>query len=177
MSLAMTLLWTQSCLHQNCQLCLDLVFLSNELFWFKSSLVNQSSLKLLQPIENNTSTSGYLLSNDGSFKAKELKLKMRLGILEIGSNLKSQKRSDGKCPMCGRFESTKHFLLQCPAYNVPRYEMFDRLFYSVPNDIFNNFICNANFATTALLGCHDDIFNKYFMIFISQVWSIRREHF
>ena len=108
-----------------------------------------------------------------SFKARLLKLKLRLGVLGIGCNMKRQNRSDGKCPKCGEFESVKHFILMCPAYNAQRLAMFTKLKNTVPSETFNFLLCENDFTIAALLGSHDDIFNECFMPFLFQIWRER----
>ena len=142
---------------------------------FQKDTAEHSSLILFRTLKDDVEASEYLTNDNTSFRAKQLKFKMRAGVLGLGADITRQHRGDGVCKMCGCFETVKHFILSCPAYNVERQHMILNIKQSITSEEFDCFISNMDFALTAVLGSHDDYFNKHFMLYIEKAWSIRNE--
>ena len=137
---------------------------------------NSSSLLLLKTLKDNVQCSGYLETSNGTFKAKQLKFKLRTGVLGLGADLVRQHRGQGTCTACGQFENAKHFILQCPSYNDLRRDMFNSIKQETETQMFDCFIREMDFALSAVLGSHDDCFNKHFMTYIQHAWKKRSEN-
>ena len=146
---------------------------------FHSTIEKYNSLKLfcrLLPESCISECSPYLRSKSGSFYAKHLKLKMRTGTLGLGEDLLIQKRGSGLCPLCGAFETVKHFIFTCLHYSSIRKDMYDKLLaYDV--NAFNMFISNFDFATSRVLGSHDNHYNEHFLLFLENAWTLRKMMF
>ena len=108
-----------------------------------------------------------------SYKWLKVKLKMRLGVSGLGEDLHRQHRGNGLCPMCGQFETLKHFVFECHAYNDERDLMMKDILSDSNVQMFNSFIQDLDFAILCVLGDHDDNFNKYFINYLSAVWPKR----
>ena len=81
----------------------------------------------------------------------------------------------GMCLYCSVFESSKHFIFQCPAYNTEWYGMLVSIKSNVVEEVFSLFIWDHDFAFYLDLGDHDDHFNKPFLKYLKQAWTIRSE--
>ena len=138
-----------------------------------NDLESQPSLRLYRLIKSDDRCSSYLC-NKGSFKAVQLKFKLRTGTLGLGEDHHRQHRDSWYCKFCGSFETVKHFILFCDAYNVDRFNMFSRLRQSIHEETFNLMISDPEFALFCLLGDHDDIFNWCFLSFLESAWSTRQ---
>ena len=125
-------------------------------------------------IKTHTFASGYLTNKASTFKALQLKLKMRTGVLGLGEDLYRQERGTGMCKYCNNFESLKHFILQCPAYNSIRQKMYLAIKDSVSEDVFNMFLQDLDCAMYFLIGEHDNIFNTHFLSYLTDAWDIRK---
>ena len=132
----------------------------------------QSSLKHFDKV--NPVCSSYLLTRT-TYKAVQLKFKLRTGILEIGENMSRQQRGNGQCPSCGAYETVKHIILLCKEYQSERQLMFVRIKDSVDEPSFNMFIRSPEYAMMKLLGEHDDYFNKEFLSFLLCMWTKRQQ--
>ena len=133
-----------------------------------------SSLMHYKMVKQDTFTSGYLANKASSFKALQLKLKLRTGVAGLGEDLHRQERGTGMCKYCNNFESLKHFILQCPAYNSIRHKMYLAIKDSVCEEDFNMFLQDLDIAMYALIGEHDNIFNIHFMSYLTDAWNIRK---
>ena len=131
------------------------------------------SLQHYKMVKENTFMSTYLNANT-KFKNIQLKFKFRNGVSDLGVDLNRQKRGSAMCKNCGSFESLKHFIFYCSAYNKERAKMFKNIQYSCDDNIFNMFIQNHDFALCMLLGDHDDALNSHFMEYVEQSWIRER---
>ena len=110
-----------------------------------------------------------------TFKAIQLKYKLRTGVLNIGENTARQHRDNGLCINCGDFESVKHFVMFCRAYSDERQLMYRRIKEAVDERTFNMFISSPDYALTKLLGEHEDCFNHEILTFLSDAWVKRQQ--
>jgi hypothetical protein len=150
------------------------VYASHQDF-FTKEVGNYQSLQMYKMIKEDISCSDYLKSEDDRFRAVQLKFKLRTGVLGIGADLHRQHRGPGLCKRCNVFETSKHFIFECPAYNNERGIMLNNIRNNVNDNLFSFFIQDPNFALCAVLGDHDDCFNKHFLTFIDKAWVIRKE--
>ena len=139
---------------------------------FNNDIMQASSLKYFCMVKENTFMSSYLQSR-GCFKGVQLKFKLRNGVSGLGEDLLRQKRGTGMCGHCGCFESLKHFLFFCPAYNSVRIELYKNLRFTCDTNIYNMFIQNFDFAICMLLGDHDDVLNGHSIKCLTDMWRIR----
>ena len=138
---------------------------------FEQDISHRSSLLHYRMVKSNSYASSYTLSQH-SFKWIQLKLKMRCGVSGLGEDLYRQHRDPGLCKYCGSFESLKHFVFICGAYAEERQSMYNAI-HKAYEPIFNVFLSNQDFALYALLGDHDNDFNKLFLEYLSKAWTIR----
>ena len=141
---------------------------------FTTTVRNMSSLKYFAVLKEGTAMSSYLHSQSIPFKGIQLKFKLRTGIAGLGEDLMRQHRGEGLCQKCGAFESLKHFIFQCTAYNSPRKIMMDTILVT-DRDIFNLFISDYNFAIQCVLGDHGGLFNDCFIRFLISAWKLRND--
>ena len=145
----------------------------NYVLKFFNSVEEMSSLKYFRHVKIDTYCSEYLLKSETNFKSAQLKFKLRTGTAGIGEDLTRQNRGPGNCHYCGEFESLKHLLFHCPAYNNERQLMYSTIHELTDDVTFSSFIQNQDTAICYLLGDHDDVFNRQFLHFITKVWNIR----
>ena len=86
-----------------------------------------------------------------------------MGCAGLGEDLARQNRDTGACTACGKFETLKHFVLDCPAYSVHRTEMLltianllyddstHNVFFNSPNSMMFYLLADHNF--------HRELFN------------------
>ena len=139
---------------------------------FYQDIMSYTSLQLYRMVKQDTSCAHYIISDKCSFRAMQLKFKLRTGVLGLGSDLHRQHRGSGLCNICGVFESAKHFIFQCPSYNPYRFNMLNSIRNCVSEDYFNVFIQDMDFALWVVLGNHDDI-NLHFGAFLEKAWKVR----
>ena len=139
---------------------------------FSKQIHSLPSLKYYRLMKENSFRSGYTLSK-AAFKNIQLKFKMRNGVSGLGEDLFRQKRGTGLCKHCGKFETLKHFMFQCEAYNSERSILYSKLKTLCDANVFNIMLQNHDFALHILLGDHDDAFNEHFLHFIGGAWSVR----
>ena len=139
---------------------------------FYRDIDSHSSLKYYKHIKQNTFCSEYLMSKF-PFKNTQIKFKIRNGVSGLGEDLHRQQRDNGLCKHCGSFESLKHYLFHCDAYNSARKTMYQSIKQTSTED-FNVFIRDPDYAICKLLGDHDDHFNQYMMDYINVTWNIRK---
>jgi hypothetical protein len=140
---------------------------------FQRDVNECSSLIHYRLVKENTSMSGYLDCDNKNFKAIQLKFKLRTGVSGIGEDLFRQKRGMGDCKFCGKFESIKHLIFNCPVYEAERQEMMNNIHKVYGDYTFKVFQNDLNFALYAVLGDHDDDFNRHFLDFLSKAWPKR----
>jgi len=140
---------------------------------FTKDIEERTSLLTYKYVKYDTFCSEYLTCDNGSFKAKQLKFKLRTGVLGLGADLVRQHRGQGDCKMCGEYESATHFIFKCPAYNNLRECMMKTILQCTNTQMFNYFIQDTVFALCTVLGCHDDVFNSSFLKYIDKAWAIR----
>ena len=141
---------------------------------FTKDIKQLSSLKYYSAVKEDTSMSEYLTSQ-APFSAVQLKFKLRTGVSGLGEDIYRQKRGTGFCKTCQTFETVKHFIFCCPAYNKQRQKLFASVKDSVPVEVFNMFLSNHDFALRCLLGEHDDPFNTHGLAYFNEAWKIRQE--
>ncbi len=141
---------------------------------FVHNIQQRTSLLNFCLVKANTFKSEYLYSTNCSFRGLQLKLKLRLGVADIGEVLKRQNRGDGICK-CGKFESLQHIVFYCQNYTTIRNVFYQCLKHNLPNYVFNSFINNPLLYMLHLLGDQDDVFNRAFTDFISILWKKRTE--
>ena len=129
-------------------------------------------VKYIRNIKENTFTPSYIYAKT-HFKWIQLKFRIRVGVSGIGEEINRQHRGAGRCIHCDTFETVKHFVLNCSAYDTERQTMFRNIKDNINDTIFSNFICNQDLALDMLLGDHDDIFNNQFLQFLSNAWKRR----
>jgi hypothetical protein len=140
---------------------------------FVTEINERSSLLHYRSVKENTLVSHYLYSC-ASYKAVQLKFKLRTGISGIGEDLHRQKRGPGYCKACGRFETVKHFILQCEHYATIRVSMLNGIKATYGDDVFSLFIQDQDFALQCLLGDHDNDFNSHFLSYLQKAWTLRQ---
>jgi hypothetical protein len=138
---------------------------------FSKAIDNLPSLKYYKLLKMDMQCTPYLYSNS-NFKAVQIKFKLRTGVAGLGEDLLRQKRDDGFCKYCRKFETLKHFIFYCPAYATERQTLFFNVAKAVDTETFSLFIQNVDSALGYLLGDHDDIFNKQFLLFVQKAWTI-----
>jgi hypothetical protein len=140
---------------------------------FFNIINSRPSLIHYKMVKENTFASKYLDCKSCTFKGIQIKFKIRMGVSGLGEDLRRQQRDTGMCKYCGKYESVKHFIFNCDAYNVPRSKMYNGIQMICNPKDFNMFIQDTTFAMYCLLGDHDDVFNRYFLPFLEQSWKIR----
>jgi hypothetical protein len=143
---------------------------------FTNDINSLSSLNLFRFLKTDVNRSEYLANEKYSFHARQLKFKLRTGVLGLGADLSRQHRGSGLCKICGNFETAKHFIFLCPAYSKLRQVMINDIKSCVGSQIFDCFIQDMDFAVSAVLGDHDDYFNQHFLRFVGKAWTLRNEH-
>lgn len=141
---------------------------------FEMNIKSFPSLHHYRMVKESTFAPDYIKSKFTHFKWFQLKFKLRVGISGIGEELFRQHRDNGVCKHCGQFESLKHFVFKCEAYSNARQCLYRNVSLSYDSDTFSLFLSDQNFALYALLGDHDDDFNKYFTHYLSEAWTIRQ---
>ena len=132
------------------------------------------SLRIFEMLKSDCNCSSYLKSK-APFNAIQLKMKLRTGVLGLGADLHRQHRGDGHCKFCLEYESPRHFILQCKAYQKERLEMYLNLEKAVDPETFNMILQSPELALVLLLGDHDDIINEIFLNYLSHAWLIQRD--
>ena len=140
---------------------------------FADGINNSSSLAHYRMVKETTFMPAYMTSLKVPFKGIQLKSKLRLGIGGLGEDLVRQHRGEGRCKNCDEFETLEHFILKCPAYNLPRAVMQEGIVKNVDDETFNMYIQDTRTAIYCLLGDHDNVFNRYFLSYAVQAWKIR----
>ena len=74
------------------------------------------------------------------------------------------------CKYCGQFETLKHLIFQCRAYNEERTTLLHKLCAQCDANDFNSILQDHDFALLMFLGDHDNIFNELFLYCIGSVW-------
>ena len=148
---------------------------SHHLETFARKVSEQPSLRLYRNVKNVPECSNYLLSYKNNFKATQLKFKLRVGVGGLGEDIYRQHRGDGLCKICNSFESMKHFIFHCQAYNIERQVMLLNIKMNVSDCDFSMFIQDLDYATCLLLGEHDDAYNTAFLAFIQKAWQRRND--
>lgn len=139
---------------------------------FNTSLMCKSSLKYYRCLKSNTKLSAYLCAKS-NFHATRIKFQLRTGISGIGEDLFRQKRGSGNCTSCGQFETLKHVLLYCNKYSEHRLALYNSIKLNFGDIGLNLFMQNSDYALSCLLGDNDDLYNKLFLEFITNVWRER----
>jgi hypothetical protein len=121
---------------------------------FMRKMEDMSSLRVYRLVKENTHCSPYLLSKEGTFKAKQLKFKLRTGVSGLGDDLYRQHRNPGLCKYCNKYENLQHFLLMCPAYHDARVSMMTKLKDRLDPDVFSFYLHNIDLTIYAMLGDH-----------------------
>ena len=143
---------------------------------FHTDIAEYPSLLHYRMVKSNTFAPEYIKSRSHSFKWIQLKFRLRTGISGIGEDLNRQHRDRGLCKYCGKYESIKHFIFECNAYKFARETLYENIKAKCDPTTFSNFLCDQTMALYALLGDHDDIFNTYFLEFVSQAWPLRQRN-
>ena len=115
----------------------------------------------------------YLFNTQASYKSIRLKCKMRLGVSGLGDDLYRQHRDTGRCRNCNEFESMKHFMFKCPAYENERHQMLTFIKTNTSETVFNDFIQDLYCALYSLLGDHDNVFNVAMLTYLDSAWNVR----
>ena len=140
----------------------------------KNVTMDKSSLIYYGKSEDDTSMAKYLKTQNCSYKAIQLKFKLRTGVAGIGEDLHRQHRGTGTCH-CGGYESVKHLIFYCGTYSNARVQLYMNIRQSYGDDLFNNFMANPSSYLYRLLGNTNDDFNVHFLNYIHDVWKIRKE--
>ena len=120
----------------------------------------------------NTSPSEYPKSYNCKFRAIQLKFKLRAGVPGRGVGLLQLHRCQVQIKTCDVFESAKHLVFQCPRYNIERAKIYDCIIDDSDEDTFNLLLSDWNYGFGALRGDCDNYFNKIFLTFLENVWTI-----
>ena len=136
---------------------------------FNNTLYEKTSLLHYRVVKENTFQPSYLKCQNVGFKAIQLKFKLRGGVSGIGEDLYRQHRGTGMCSFCGEFESLKHVLLQCHAYQYERQKMISNIKDNCDEATFSLFLEDMY----NVLGDHDNLFNKPFLMYLLEMWKIR----
>ena len=133
---------------------------------FNNTLYEKTSLLHYRVVKENTFQPSYLKCQNVGFKAIQLKFKLRAGVSGIGEDLYRQHCGTGMCSFCGEFESLKHVLLQCHAYQYERQKMISNIKDNCDEATFSLFLEDSTFAMYNVLGDHDNLFNKPFLMYL-----------
>ena len=126
---------------------------------FLEDIMEHTSLCTYRSVKQEYSCAPYLLSTT-SFRGKQLKFKLRTGVLGLGADLHRQNRGDGQCSACNEFESHKHFVIHCRLFTELRAKLYNDIRLIVGDFIFSMYLREPNVLFGELLGDHDGPMNS-----------------